>query len=134
MRPHASSTARCAGVQPERPPTDPEASSACRKAWLRNGLNRSPSASSNERPGGLAQASQDAASMAAIDGTTRAVKVEDMGSQAVRSGGIAHPSTDGAVFVVTGLKPLALVDRRELRPRLTLGTSAVDRLCTHGPC
>src|SRR5277367_6317034 len=51
-----------------------------------NGLNRSPSASSNDRPGGLAQASHAAASMAAMDGTTRAVKVEDMGGQAVRSG------------------------------------------------
>src|SRR6202453_4863851 len=124
MRPHASSTARCAGVQPERPPTDPEASSACRKAWRRNGLNRSPSASSNERPGGLAQASQAAASMAAIDGTKRAVKVEDMGSQAVRSGGIPDPSTDVAVFVLKTLKPRALMDRRERRLRLTLGTSA----------
>ena len=40
-----------------------------------NGLNRSPSASSAERPGGLAQASHAAASTAAIDETTRAVKV-----------------------------------------------------------
>src|ERR1700729_2575706 len=67
-----------------------------------NGLNRSPSASSNERPGGLAQASHAAASMVAMDGTTRAVKLEDMGGQAVRSGGIAHLSTYGAVFVVKG--------------------------------
>jgi hypothetical protein len=37
--------------------------------------------------------------MAAMDGTTRAVKAEDMGGQAVRSGGIAHPSMYGAVFV-----------------------------------
>src|SRR5580704_8680402 len=70
-----------------------------------NGLNRSPAASSNERPGGLAQASHAAASMVAMDGTTRAVKLEDMGGQAVRSGGIAHLSTHGAVFVVKGLKP-----------------------------
>jgi hypothetical protein len=35
-----------------------------------------------------------------MDGTTRAVKLEDMGGQAVRSGGIAHLSTHGAVFVV----------------------------------
>jgi hypothetical protein len=67
-----------------------------------NGLNRSPSASSYERPGGLAQASHAAASMVAMDGTTRAVKLEDMGGQAVRSGGIAHLSTYGAVFVVKG--------------------------------
>src|ERR1700678_3013074 len=102
MRPLASSTARCGGGQPERPPTDPEASSACKKAWLRNGLNRSPSASSYERPGGLAQASHSAASMVAMDGTTRAVKLEDMGGQAVRSRGIVHLSTHGAVFVVKG--------------------------------
>jgi hypothetical protein len=73
-----------------------------------NGLNRSPSASSNERPGGLAQASHAAASMVAMDGTTRAVKLEDMGGQAVRSGGIAHLSTHGAVFVVKA-SSLALV-------------------------
>src|ERR1700678_418634 len=102
MRPLESSTARCAGVQPERPPTDPEASSACKKAWVRNGLNRSPSASSYERPGGLAQESHAAASMVAMDGTTRAVKLEDMGGQAVRSGGIAHLSTHGASFVAKG--------------------------------
>src|SRR4029077_11781707 len=70
-----------------------------------NGLNRSPSASSYERPGGLAQASHAAASRAAMDGTTRAVKGEDMGGQAVRSGGIAHLSTHGAVFVMKGRKP-----------------------------
>ena len=81
MRPRASSTVTCTGVQPERAPTEPEASSADKKAWVMNGLHRSPSASSNERPGGLAQASHAAASMAAIDWTTRAVKVvEDMGS------------------------------------------------------
>ena len=73
-----------------------------------NGLNRSPSASSYERPGGLAQASHAAASMVAMDGTTRAVKLEDMGGQAVRSGGIAHLSTHGAVFVVKA-SSLALV-------------------------
>src|SRR5579863_4449110 len=90
MRPHASSTTTCVGVQPERPPTDPEASSACRKAWVMNGLNRSPSASSNERPGGFAQASHAAASRAAIDEATRAVKVvEGMGGQAV--GGMIAP-------------------------------------------
>jgi hypothetical protein len=100
MRPRASSTATCAGVHPERPPTEPEASRAAKKAWVMNGLNRSPSASSNERPGGLAQASHVAASMAAMDGTTRAVKAEDMGGQAVRSGGFAHLSMHGAVFVV----------------------------------
>src|SRR5271154_5229466 len=88
-----------------------------------NGLNRSPSASSNERPGGLAQASHAAASMVAMDGTTRAVKLEDIGGQAVRSGGIAHLSTHGAVFVVNA-SSLALASIiRELRPRLTLGTS-----------
>src|ERR1700733_4943663 len=90
MRSRASSTTRCAGVQPVRPPTEPEASSAAKKAWAMNGLNRSPSASSNERPGGLAQASHAAASMLAMDGTTRAVNVEDMGDQAVRTG-IAYP-------------------------------------------
>ncbi len=67
-----------------------------------NGLNRSPSASSNERPGGLAQTSHAAASMLAMDGTTRAVKAEDMGGQAVRSGGIAYPSTLRALFMVKG--------------------------------
>src|SRR4029077_18016566 len=87
-----------------------------------NGLNRSPSASSYERPGGLAQASHAAASMVAMDGTTRAVKLEDMGGQAVRSGGIAHLSTHGAVFVVKGLKPRARADRPEPRPRLAQGT------------
>ena len=69
------------------------------KACVMNGLNRSPSASSNERPGGLAQASQAAASIAAIDGTTRAVNVEDMGE-----GGPVWESpilsTHGAIFVV----------------------------------
>jgi hypothetical protein len=103
MRPRASSTATCAGVQPERPPTEPEASSACKKAWAMNGLNRSPPASSIVRPGGLAQASHAAASMAAIDVTTRAVKVEDMGGQAFRSG-TAHLSTQGTDFVVKGPK------------------------------
>src|SRR5208282_899808 len=75
MRPRASSTTTCAGAQPERPPTEPEASSASRKACEMNGLNRSPPASSVERPGGLAQASHAAASRAAIDEATRAVKV-----------------------------------------------------------
>ena len=73
-----------------------------------NGLNRSPSASSYERPGGLAQESHAAASTVAMDGTTRAVKLEDMGGQAVRSGGIAHLSTHGSVFVVKA-SSLALV-------------------------
>jgi hypothetical protein len=73
-----------------------------------NGLNRSPPASSYERPGGLAQASHAAAPMVAMDGTTLAVKLEDMGGQAVRSGGIAHLSTHGAVFVVKA-SSLALV-------------------------
>src|ERR1700733_2156510 len=123
MRPLESSTARCAGVQPERPPTEPEPSSACRNAWLMNGLNRSPSASSNDRPGGLAQASHAAASMAAMDGTTRAVKVEDMGGQAVRSGGIAHLSTHGASFVAKGLKPGARVDRP--RPETEAHTGSI---------
>src|ERR1700722_13574469 len=107
MRPRASSTTTCAGVQPERPPTEPEASSACRKAWLMNGLNRSPSASSNERPDGLAQASHAVASMLAMDGTTRAVKVEDIYGQAIRSGGIAHLSTHGAIFRDAGTSNLA---------------------------
>src|SRR5271166_5066277 len=75
MRPRASSTTTCAGAQPERPPTEPEASSASRKACEMNGLNRSPSASSIERPGGLAHASHAAASRAAIDEATRAVNV-----------------------------------------------------------
>ena len=44
-----------------------------------------------------------------MDGTTRAVKLEDMGGQAVRSHGIAHLSTHGAIFVVEGPKSLALV-------------------------
>jgi hypothetical protein len=43
-----------------------------------NGLNRSPSASSAEPPGGLAQASHALASTAEIDGWTRAVKVGDV--------------------------------------------------------
>src|ERR1700735_530812 len=100
MRPLASSIATCAGVQPERPPTEPETSRAFRKAWVMNGLNRSPSASSNERPGGLAQESHAAASMPAMDGTTRAVNGEDMGGRGVRSGGTEHPSTHGAIVVV----------------------------------
>jgi hypothetical protein len=56
--------------------------------------------------------------MAAMDGRTRAVKVEDMGGQAVRSGGIAHLSTLGAVFVVKGLKPRAGADHPQPRPTL----------------
>ena len=77
--PAASSTTTCAGVQPDRPPTDPDASSACRKAWDMNGLNRSPSASATERPAGLAQASHAVAPTAEIDGMTRAVKVDVIG-------------------------------------------------------
>ena len=95
-----------------------------------NGLNRSPSASSYERPGGLAQASHAVASMVAMDGTTRAVKLEDMGGQAVRSGGIAHLSTHGAVFVVKGLKARAHADRPEPRPmRVQESSGLAPRRC-----
>src|SRR5208282_3898429 len=106
MRPRASSTTTCAGAQPERPPTEPEASSASRKACEMNGLNRSPPASSVERPGGLAHASHAAASRAAIDEATRAVKVVEamagcgpdsaaphhsMGFRATAKGGLLSP-------------------------------------------
>jgi hypothetical protein len=96
-----------------------------------NGLNRSPSASSYERPGGLAQASHAVASMAAMDGTTRAVKLEDMGGQAVRSGGIAHLSTHGAVFVVkaSSFAPARIVPSRDpMRPQESSGLAPHRRL------
>src|ERR1700735_5559772 len=110
-----------------------------------NGLNRSPSASSYERPGGLAQASHAVASMVAMDGTTRAVKLEDMGGQAVRSGGIAHLSTHGAVFVVkaSSFALMRIVPSRDpMRPQESSGPGLAPRRCLgprprkalHGRC
>ena len=108
-----------------------------------NGLNRSPPASSYERPGGLAQASHAVASMVAMDGTTRAVKLEDMGGQAVRSGGIAHLSTHGAVFVVKASSfALARIvpSRDPMRPQESSGPAPHHRLeprprkALHGRC
>src|SRR5919108_1578892 len=84
--PASSSSTRCCGSHPERPPTVRAASSAARNAWLMNGLNFAGS--------GLAQASQAAESTSAIDDMTLATAVSWVCKAALpfAGAGILHSS------------------------------------------